>query len=507
MKGRRDSFNFWPAVADFMLTLFVMALSVGMLNLVMASMQSVGGLGAGKKYDELRTDYDNLLVENANLKKQIEDLEKKLPANDLRLELQKLRAELAESKKERERLALENMGLHSKIAALESELKPLAAIRDKYRLFFANPDGFNLVSKPSGGPAPAPTTVSVERKHLPDGFINNPEDYTVIKREKLDSLGKGPGTKILSGEGNFAPGDPNLSKDFHDALWKKTFPDVQKDLEGDFRVNTLLVVGHTDEVWITGKANRNFMPDYALSQAIKNAGKLEKDSAGSNADLGLMRALAVKRELDQYLKENGFDKIQVRCMSASFTVPPQMKDHQVTAEDRRRIEILFVNIHGEPAQKSGGVSSGSGSLVAHEPPGQGAEIPVTGPGSPGDSSSASGNHWRVYKPGQLPPGKSLTHVEARAMVEGAELAGKTYLRGDFIVTASEKSKAVLRPQGTDSSGSTRIIVEYPSGAQPPTEGSRLSKDASSAFEIRDVRRSSDGQVNIFVHEVTFTTAL
>ncbi len=120
--------------------------------------------------------------------------------------------------------------------------------------------------------------------------------------------------------------------------------------------------------------------------------------------------------------------------------------------------------------------------------------------------SANGNNWRVYPPGKLPAGRTITHSEARSMADRADLGEKTYLRGDFIVTASSGSKAVLRPQGTDSSGPTRIIVEYPSGGLPPTEGSRLSKDPSRAFEIRDVRRSADGQVNIFVHEVISPTA-
>jgi hypothetical protein len=44
-------------------------------------------------------------------------------------------------------------------------------------------------------------------------------------------------------------------------------------------------------------------------------------------------------------------------------------------------------------------------------------------------------------------------------------------------------------------------VEYPAGAVPPTQGSSIARDDGRGFEIREVRKSADGQVNIFVREV------
>jgi hypothetical protein len=47
----------------------------------------------------------------------------------------------------------------------------------------------------------------------------------------------------------------------------------------------------------------------------------------------------------------------------------------------------------------------------------------------------------------------------------------------------------------------RIIVEYPAGAVPPGENASFTRDGSRPFEIRDIRKGADGQVNIYVREI------
>ena len=39
------------------------------------------------------------------------------------------------------------------------------------------------------------------------------------------------------------------------------------------------------------------------------------------------------------------------------------------------------------------------------------------------------------------------------------------------------------------------------GAVPPAENTGFVRDAARPFEIRDVRRGEDGQVNIYVREI------
>ena len=87
---------------------------------------------------------------------------------------------------------------------------------------------------------------------------------------------------------------------------------------------------------------------------------------------------------------------------------------------------------------------------------------------------------------------------------------RVYLQGNFVVTASGPNRAVLRAQGaiTDAigfggrSGNVRVIVEFPPAVRPPSEGVTFSRDARRPFQITDVREGADGQVNVYVREVT-----
>jgi hypothetical protein len=87
---------------------------------------------------------------------------------------------------------------------------------------------------------------------------------------------------------------------------------------------------------------------------------------------------------------------------------------------------------------------------------------------------------------------------------------RVYLQGSFVVTASGQDRAVLRSQAAlpenlgigGRSSNTRIIVQFPSGSRPPSEGSTLSRDSRRPFLVTEVRKTSDGQVNVYVREVT-----
>ena len=129
--------------------------------------------------------------------------------------------------------------------------------------------------------------------------------------------------------------------------------------------------------------------------------------------------------------------------------------------------------------------------------------------TPALSSSTAGS-WKTYQPGQMPRGKLVGVGDANDLADRGTVSEKIYLQGRFVVTASGENRAVLRSQGGNllgalakpSSGAARIIVEFPAGSQPPTEGSSVSRDELRPFEIRDVRRGTDGQINIYVREIT-----
>lgn len=129
--------------------------------------------------------------------------------------------------------------------------------------------------------------------------------------------------------------------------------------------------------------------------------------------------------------------------------------------------------------------------------------------APGSMPSSPGATWRTYAPGGAPAARSITPSEASSLAGRGDLGERIYLRGDFRVTASGENRAVLRdrsagadPSNPSAADNVRIIVEFPAGALPPSENSSFSRDASRPYEIRDVRRGADGQVNIYVREIT-----
>jgi hypothetical protein len=127
----------------------------------------------------------------------------------------------------------------------------------------------------------------------------------------------------------------------------------------------------------------------------------------------------------------------------------------------------------------------------------------------GGLSLRNSQPWRLYEPGKQPPGRTVTPSEATALAERGDIGERLYLRGNFVVTAAGENRAVLRPQGggdpiKSGTAGTRIIVEFPPSIPAPAEGSTFTRDNSRAFEVHDVRRGADGQVNIYVRDVTPT---
>ncbi len=128
--------------------------------------------------------------------------------------------------------------------------------------------------------------------------------------------------------------------------------------------------------------------------------------------------------------------------------------------------------------------------------------------APGTMPAVQGATWRTYQPGRAPTARSISAADATGLAGRGDLGEKLYLQGDFRVTASGENRAVLRdkaaggdPANPSLVDAVRIIVEYPAGAVPPGENATLSRDGSRPFEVRDIRKGADGQVNIYVREI------
>ncbi|MEX1009816.1 MAG: hypothetical protein WEC72_00595 [Chthoniobacterales bacterium] len=108
--------------------------------------------------------------------------------------------------------------------------------------------------------------------------------------------------------------------------------------------------------------------------------------------------------------------------------------------------------------------------------------------------------WNVYQPGQMPRGRLLNLDAARGLPAGGSADGVQYLAGDFQVSASGANRAVLRGPGGQQD--VRVIVEFPDDAPPPAEGETIQRDAQRPFQITNVEQGPDGQISVYVREIT-----
>jgi hypothetical protein len=142
-----------------------------------------------------------------------------------------------------------------------------------------------------------------------------------------------------------------------------------------------------------------------------------------------------------------------------------------------------------------------------------ASSPTATPTVPADgtalASTAGGGNWKTYPPGRMPLGRLIATTELDQVADRGLSGERMYLKGQFVVNFADANKAVLRPRSRmpDSvmllagGNSTRIIVEYPAGYIPPKPGSIVSRDEVRPFEITDVRKQEDGQLNVFAREI------
>jgi hypothetical protein len=125
------------------------------------------------------------------------------------------------------------------------------------------------------------------------------------------------------------------------------------------------------------------------------------------------------------------------------------------------------------------------------------------------ASNAGGGSWKTFPAGKMPLGRLIGTGDLRDVAERGLAGERVYLKGQFVVNFSDANRAVLRPRTklTDKvlhfggGSSARIIVEFPAGYTPPQQGAVVSRDEMRPFEITEVRKQEDGQLNVFVREI------
>ncbi len=125
------------------------------------------------------------------------------------------------------------------------------------------------------------------------------------------------------------------------------------------------------------------------------------------------------------------------------------------------------------------------------------------------ASTAGGGTWKTFPPGRMPLGRLIGTGDLNDLADRGTAGERVYLRGQFVVNFSDANRAVLRPRTKladtvlhfGAGSSTRIIVEFPAGYRPPAQGAVVSRDEARPYEITEVRKREDGQLNVFVREI------
>ena len=136
---------------------------------------------------------------------------------------------------------------------------------------------------------------------------------------------------------SFQTAKAELSEEFKNRLETKIVPKLRY-IKNRYHVNVIEVIGHTDGAIAGGRSN--------LDQKLENAiatGDISGLRFGSNADLGLMRALAVALYLKKQLNGVNFrvySAAQAILLDGTLANKPDRSENQ----NRRRIELRFTQL-------------------------------------------------------------------------------------------------------------------------------------------------------------------
>ena len=313
MRARRNKQepNYWAAYADCMLALFMIALLLWLLSTGKTIFSS--GDDKGTIIDDLRQGIAELEQEIKRKDEEIADLRKTieaLPDGE----------RLADIVDENEKLKKENNTLQTQLEKAVAEMEVLKKRNEKL-----NAENLKL------------------------------EQEIADLKEWIDDLGQALNDKppiIELDEGNpifrFTPGSASLNDRFRQELNEETFPNLLKTLKKFPKVDTIEIIGHTDGVSIS---RRGTMDTY-LPDILHKGFSLDRLSPGSNADLGLMRALAIRDEWNKWVPDRlpSGQKPALRCYSAAQTIPANGKEGIELLKKKgndpasRRIEIRVTDL-------------------------------------------------------------------------------------------------------------------------------------------------------------------
>ncbi|AFY91438.1 OmpA family protein [Chamaesiphon minutus] len=139
-----------------------------------------------------------------------------------------------------------------------------------------------------------------------------------------------------SGNFKFPSGSAELTPDLQKYIQNTILPEIIK-ATAKGNIDFIQIIGHTDSQGVSNASNL----DNKLTAAATGTERINNLKAGSNTDLGLMRAVAVV----QFLNTKGLNKVRFRAYSAGQLYLPSgelAKIDRDADDTRRRIEIRFI---------------------------------------------------------------------------------------------------------------------------------------------------------------------
>ena len=183
---------------------------------------------------------------------------------------------------------------------------------------------------------------SNNRANFLESQIQQSNSRVNILESEIQRLKSAPPVVVIqdSGEYQFASGSAELPAGLEDYITE----DLVKRIEEISQTRNLYVVeiiGHTDgQVNVSSTSNL----DRQLEKVANGDRSIDSLSPGSNADLGLMRALEVVKKLQGIQQQGRLEGVQFRAYSAAQLLLPSNKFSTVSRKPdarRRRIEIRF----------------------------------------------------------------------------------------------------------------------------------------------------------------------
>lgn len=170
--------------------------------------------------------------------------------------------------------------------------------------------------------------------------------YLQIQLESEKKATDAPPIIVIKDEGayRFASGSAEISQEMLNYILKQIVPEIEARTK-QYGINVVEIIGHTD-----GQANAQVTSnlDVNLENVVSGNIQVGNLRAGSNADLGLMRALSVVKALrDIQTKENRLSGLSFRAYSAAQLILPNGQFAAIARQDdvtRRRIEIRFTRL-------------------------------------------------------------------------------------------------------------------------------------------------------------------